>query len=186
MTIKVKNIRKTGTRQAIIEAFLAIASKKSIEKITILEISERANVNRATFYAHFLDKYEVLDEVIGESAAQMVQLHTKDVYLFNKEKINQLVYAVFEYYEQINNTCKGNYESKIPQLRSRMIDTLRSHLEKCLANIYEQEDRTFYARIYAALSYEAGYLWATDQTGLLLGEAAEKVADLIMGGLPNV
>lgn len=52
MADKVKNIRMTHTKQSIINAFFALVSKKDFEKITIADITNGAQVNRATFYAH--------------------------------------------------------------------------------------------------------------------------------------
>jgi AcrR family transcriptional regulator len=49
--------RVKRTRQLLLQAFTAVlAEKRSIPSITIRDITQRATVNRATFYAHFEDK----------------------------------------------------------------------------------------------------------------------------------
>ncbi len=48
--------RQRKTREAIFGAFIALLSRKRFEQITVGEIIERADVGRATFYAHFETK----------------------------------------------------------------------------------------------------------------------------------
>ncbi|MDE6707509.1 MAG: TetR/AcrR family transcriptional regulator, partial [Oscillospiraceae bacterium] len=46
------------------QALLAILEKKDFEYITIKEICEKAGVNRSTFYLHYQNTRELLDESI--------------------------------------------------------------------------------------------------------------------------
>ena len=52
------------TQTAIYEAFGSLLLKQDFEKITINDIANKANVNRSTVYAHFLDKYDLADKYI--------------------------------------------------------------------------------------------------------------------------
>ncbi|MEH7549861.1 TetR/AcrR family transcriptional regulator [Neobacillus vireti] len=179
MGIKVKNIRMTGTRNSIMQAFFELVNEKDFEKITIQNVTERAQINRATFYAHFQDKYELLDEIIGDSAVELIEKHTQGNYAFNKEQIEQLVYAVFEYLHQVKDKCQRSYETIIPLLRTQMLDALTKHLEECLRDIYTEEERSFNASLYARIIFEAGYLWGMEKTNLSQQNIAEKVTNLI-------
>ncbi len=68
------DLRIQKTRAAIKSAFLELRRKKSIEKITVTELSKLAEINKATFYLHYSDIYsltediedEVIDDIIGE------------------------------------------------------------------------------------------------------------------------
>ncbi|MFI8496419.1 TetR/AcrR family transcriptional regulator [Peribacillus butanolivorans] len=58
--------RVLRTRRLLIASFITVAQVKEFKDITIKEITDEATVNRATFYAHFIDKYDLLDAVISE------------------------------------------------------------------------------------------------------------------------
>ncbi len=58
--------RKRKTREAIFSAFVELLSKKEVNQITIGEIIERADVGRATFYAHFETKDYLLNALCEE------------------------------------------------------------------------------------------------------------------------
>jgi AcrR family transcriptional regulator len=60
------------TRVALFEALGALLGSRDFEKITVLDIAERANVNRATFYAHFPDKFALLEAMVALRFEQLL------------------------------------------------------------------------------------------------------------------
>lgn len=60
------DLRAKRTRQNIINAFIELRSAKPLEKITIKELAELAVINKATFYLHFKDIYDLSDTLENE------------------------------------------------------------------------------------------------------------------------
>ncbi|MBN2981385.1 TetR/AcrR family transcriptional regulator [Cohnella algarum] len=59
-----RRIRKT--RQALKEALVALILEKGYDAVTIIDIADRADYNRGTFYNHYAGKEELLSEIHGE------------------------------------------------------------------------------------------------------------------------
>lgn len=52
------DLRIEKTRQSIVNAFIALRSGKPLEKITVKELCEKAQINKSTFYFHYADIYD--------------------------------------------------------------------------------------------------------------------------------
>ena len=64
--------RVTRTRELIEQSFYELLMEKSLHTLTIGEIAKRARINRATFYAHFEDKYALYRHVVRTTFAQIL------------------------------------------------------------------------------------------------------------------
>ena len=49
------DLRVTKTQRAIRAAFLELREKKPLEKITVKELCQRAEIHKSTFYDHYAD-----------------------------------------------------------------------------------------------------------------------------------
>ncbi len=64
--------RVRRTHELIHEAFLELAAECGFEAMTVGDIVKRAGVNRATFYRHYQDKYDLLDRIFQQATSQFV------------------------------------------------------------------------------------------------------------------
>ena len=61
------DVRARYTRKIIKESFYILLREKPVEKITVKELCEKAEINRSTFYKHYLDCYDLLDKIEEEA-----------------------------------------------------------------------------------------------------------------------
>lgn len=61
------------TKNAIRESFRRMISEKSIDKITVKDIAEDCGIARNTFYYHYQDIYEVLEDLLDSQVNRVVQ-----------------------------------------------------------------------------------------------------------------
>ncbi len=59
------DFRSERTKEKIIKAFITLLGSKGYEKIAINEIATKANINRVTFYTHYKDKEDLLNDIIN-------------------------------------------------------------------------------------------------------------------------
>ncbi|KIL51993.1 TetR/AcrR family transcriptional regulator [Jeotgalibacillus soli] len=58
--------RVTRTKEALKASLVELIGEKDFSSITITEITRRVDFNRGTFYAHYTDKEELLNDIITD------------------------------------------------------------------------------------------------------------------------
>lgn len=62
------------TRMIIHQTFLKLLKEKPLAKITVTEICELAEINRTTFYKHYSDPYDLLEQLEREAIDGLLSL----------------------------------------------------------------------------------------------------------------
>lgn len=91
--------RKRKSQKAIFLAFLALSQKQEIEKITINEIAQKADVSRGTVYLNFEDKYDLLDKLIQHFLDELFFV-CNDVDINEKEYFPKIVEKMYLYLDE--------------------------------------------------------------------------------------
>lgn len=66
--------RQTTTKKDIKQALTLLLAEKNLEDISISQLTKKAGINRSTFYLHYLDKTDLLEQLKEETLAQTHQL----------------------------------------------------------------------------------------------------------------
>src|SRR5262249_24973386 len=61
-----EDLRIRRTRKLLQQALIEVTVEKGFANVTVRDICERAMVNRSTFYRHYLDKYDLLEQYMTE------------------------------------------------------------------------------------------------------------------------
>ena len=106
------------TRKLIMEAFMELVIEKEFKDITIKDITQRATVNRATFYYHFFDKYDLLETVISEDVLQGVLKDVTSHASFSQEVLNNVFFSLLSFQSGLANQCSRSYEAFTPKIET--------------------------------------------------------------------
>jgi len=90
------------------------------DSITINDITTKATINRATFYAHFPDKYALLDTIISENFIEILRQKISPDSVMSNSLLASLVESVCEYFEVAEKTCKG-YECVLDLMSKEIV-----------------------------------------------------------------
>lgn len=66
--------RVIKTREAILEALLSLCESKGFGRTSVGDIVEHARINRATFYKHYRDKFDLVEKVFEATLEQIVEI----------------------------------------------------------------------------------------------------------------
>jgi len=67
------DLRIRRTHHFLQEAMIELVTEKGFDAITVGDIAERAMINRATFYRHYQDKYDLVVKIFEETTNQLVE-----------------------------------------------------------------------------------------------------------------
>lgn len=97
--------RSIRTKKLIRNALSELIEEKGFNDISITDLTTRADINRGTFYLHYMDKYDLLEQVENE-IIQGLHEQTKDIDsidLLNTDDINKpvpFIVKLFEYFKE--------------------------------------------------------------------------------------
>ncbi|KQO04647.1 TetR/AcrR family transcriptional regulator [Paenibacillus sp. Leaf72] len=103
--------RFVRTRKLIMDAFLLLAMKKDLKDISIKDITTEATVNRATFYYHFMDKYDLLEKTLKESLMMSVMREISIHDQLNEKTIASVFMSLTVFLSSLASQCRKSFES---------------------------------------------------------------------------
>lgn len=62
------------TKKSIFDAFVDLRSKKPLEKITIKELTDTAQISKQTFYLHYRDIFDLADQIENDLIEEMCKI----------------------------------------------------------------------------------------------------------------
>lgn len=65
------DLRVTKTRRLIKATFLELVQAKPVQIITVTELAKRAEISKGTFYLHYLDIYDLYNQMVEETVAKI-------------------------------------------------------------------------------------------------------------------
>ncbi|MGH2115791.1 TetR/AcrR family transcriptional regulator [Aerococcus urinaeequi] len=70
--------RKMETKEKIKAAFIDLVHEKGFEAMTVSDIARRCDINRGTFYLHYVDKYDLMNKLEEEVMFDLEAIILKD------------------------------------------------------------------------------------------------------------
>ena len=152
-----KQNRKTKYTQMVLkDSIIELMRSKSISKITIKELCEKADINRTTFYAHYADQYQLLKSIEDETLSWV------------KETI-----AGFS-----GKTEKKDFIMDIEKVFDYLIENV-NHIQVLMS---EQGDIDFQRNLLSVI-YEQCGIWLTNDMGTDLSKSELYFIFLVNGSV---
>lgn len=171
------------TRALIQAAFLDLLAEKSFQAITVKDITQRAEINRATFYAHFPDKFALLDATIAQTFRQELKKRTLNACRFNQENLRALVLLVCEYLARSDAHCKVS-DSQFEMLVERQVrKQVQDLLEMWLKEVGLDIDAKTAAIAASWTIYGLALQWSESRNREPVEAYVERVLPLIVSNL---
>ncbi|MBD7912166.1 MULTISPECIES: TetR/AcrR family transcriptional regulator [Clostridium] len=108
------NGKSDKTKNLLKNALVKLISKKDFEKITVKDLTDELDINRGTFYLHFKDKYDLLEQKENEVLEELnnilnnvlKELHYDFILPSKKEVLIHIFTSVYTYVEKNSDFMK--------------------------------------------------------------------------------
>lgn len=139
MTMKKIDPRIKRTNNYLITALVELLKEKDLNKISVQNITDKANLTRATFYLHYRDKQDffnkLVDEVIADLIDYVKQIDTMQQELVSDENIKDAFTRLFEYIYKNNEFFTIMLSDKgLSQFRPKLEATVQNEIYVHLFN----------------------------------------------------
>lgn len=179
--------RVVRTKSALTAALFELLGEKDFGKISVTELTDRANVDRKTFYLHYQRTEEILEEFY-EDAISRLQTDLERAEVFGQEKMDMagffrvlsgVVAKDMPLYRRLASGSGYTYfmERLRTLLKSAMEDALR-----CKGETDETQLRMS-AEVYAAGVMRAYREWLAGDLALDAEEFATRIGRMVCQGL---
>src|SRR3954453_23584588 len=180
--------RVKRTRQLLEQSFMDLMHEKSFHSITVQDVTERATVNRATFYDHFEDKYALLEACMRDAFNQVLRSKVPADASLSNENLKQLLLALCELQMKVHGECSPPRHEFEPlmekQIKQQISEVLVGWLRE--AEPGARHNRTspeLTARVTSWAIYGASYQWSLDERKQPPEQFADQVMPMILAGL---
>ena len=128
------NKRKRESKQKIEKVFIQLLQTKELNEISVTEICKEAHLNRSTFYANYLDVYDLADKVALDLEQEVFSLYKEErdtkynsndfLKLFRHIKENQIFYRTYFKLNKDQNFIVREYDNNLAKnfFNDRFID----------------------------------------------------------------
>ena len=164
--------RVKRTRGLILASFNDLLAQKGFESISVQHVTDKAQVNRATFYAHFADKYALLDHSISQMFMQEIEKRTLNACHYSPDNLRNLILAVCDFLSRLHTSCAQPHQ----QFESLVEGTIKKQIFDLLS-YWLRDSKKATAEIPATVATWAIYGLASHYSHMKKRPALEKFVD---------
>jgi AcrR family transcriptional regulator len=183
MTQSKTDPRVLRTRKLIMDSFIDLSGKKEFKDITIKDITTEAMINRATFYYHFEDIYDLLEKVLSE--VLLVNLNY-DIYQndeLNEEAFVRIFNAITNFQKSLSNRCHRGYEDTIARIIREQLEIIFYKMLLKQKRTEEDEALKITAVILSWGIYGASVEWKRNSKDVSPEEFVKSAIPYIISGI---
>lgn len=184
--------RVQRTRQLLLQAFTAlVAERNNVHSISVQEIAKRATVNRATFYAHFDDKYALLDHWMRAKFHRALESRFPPSSILQMDTLRLLIWSVFDFLAFFRDLMKPADRQFEPlfeiALQQELYEILFLWLKRISSELHVGEETVeTTAQVISWAIFGPAAQWSRGNRTISAEEITHRVLRIVIAGLSPV
>lgn len=180
--------RVQRTRELLGQAIMGLLREQEFDKITVQDITARAKINRATFYAHFEDKYALMDYLLRDRFKTLLHAKLGNCAEFTPDSLRALTLVVCEFLGNFAGHCKPrralNNAAIEAQIQACIYEVLLTWLEPLRATLETTPE--FVATVVSWAIFGSVSEWAHSHKKTSAEQLTDQVLMLLTTGLQPI
>ncbi len=173
-----KNEQKSlKTKKKLQAAFIDLYSQKNIEKITIKELTDKAGLNRGTFYIHYLDIYDLFNNI---KINLLHEIEKKADKIFEKKQLSVkvMVENILDLYHQVG-------EKLIPIITkdATFTENIKTILKSKIFPNYENQEINYLLEYHFSAVISTINLWVKNNKNVSPTELIKLIVEISSKGI---
>lgn len=108
------DLREKKTKRSIKNAFIQLRAQKPLERISVKELAELAEISKATFYLHYHDIYDLSDCLQKEILQKVLESITQpELVLSDSARFTELLFHAFHAHQTLIDILFSGSQSSI-------------------------------------------------------------------------
>ncbi len=173
--------RVKRTRQLLQQAMSELLLEKSFLSISVQDVAARATVNRATFYAHFEDKFAIFESLIRDGFQDALESRLSPEVVFDEAGLRLLIQTVTEFMGRLNSRCRKTDRRMDPLVESTAQDTLYRFLLSRLSAEGRRDNLETTASVWSWAIFGAAMQWSRTERAKSAADLADEVFRVLWG-----
>lgn len=182
------NRNALSARWLITEALFALLAVTSYDKITVHSIVHKAGISRSTFYLHFLDKQDLLDQLTEQIIGEFLNMYGKEAVwdqtvaasfkdTYSNGHPHPVAVAICEHVRRYEHFYRSRFQDQA------FLNRLTEGLRVRLLMVYEDESHASFAAFGTV-----GYMgrWLMEGFSVSIDDIAMQLSSYAMISLPGI
>ena len=163
------NKRELSVAQYITNSLFELMKVKPYNDISITEITDKANVNRVSFYRNFTSKEDIIDKWIKSTTQNFL----------SKSDISYQKDSTIDYFTKLFTHLEKYKTESMLIYKANLFNLLKNEFDNNLINLHKKEYSNYKSYFLAGGIFNVYYFWLINGCKETPHQVAKKLVDLM-------
>ncbi len=160
------DMRVILTKRLLREGFLRCLEKKTADKITISDLCKESGVNRTTFYNHYQQPIQILNDMALEYSLNLRSIlneNMADDQTINEAAIEKCCQYLYKNSSELKILLSENADSSLKRMATEILSEMADQSGLSDSKSIDKDSYRLYVRASGAAAYELIRCWIIEE-----------------------
>lgn len=171
------------TKQEIKKCFIELVQEEGFQNVTVKKIAQRTHINRGTFYLHYVDKFDCMEDIqnhlLNELHEKIRNVNPPEIFLsLQQQKIYTPFMAIYEFVLEnavaikaiLGNQGDPSFTNKVKEVLS---NTIVARLAEHSPILAKEEFKRYFSAFFTSAILGLFQEWLEDYEGKTVEDLAK-------------